>query len=131
MNRRRQGDLGELSALYWLASKGAAVALPVGHSPDWDIAAEIMGRLVRIQVKTSTYTQNGRWKVTLATRGGNQSWSGLSKMFDQRRCEYLFAHVGDGRRWFIPTNFVGGGHGILLGGPRYAPFEIERGEALE
>src|ERR1700742_4555957 len=102
MNRRRQGDLGELSALYWLASKGAAVALPVGHSPDWDIAAEIMGRLVRIQVKTSTYTQNGRWKVTLATRGGNQSWSGLSKMFDQSRCEKLIGHVCNARRWIIP-----------------------------
>jgi hypothetical protein len=130
VNRRRQGDLGELSALYWLASKGVPVALPIGHSPDWDLAAEIMGRLVRVQVKTCSYARGDRWAVTLATRGGNQSWSGLTKRFDPTRCEYLFVHVGDGRRWFIPSTHVQGGTHILLGGPRYAAFEIDRGEAL-
>jgi hypothetical protein len=130
VDRRRQGDLGELSALYWLASKGVAVALPVGHSPDWDVAAEIMGRLVRVQVKTTTYWRNGRWVVTLATRGGNQSWSGLVKAFDSSRCEYLFVHAGDGRRWFIPSIYVVAQKGLILGGPRYAAFEIERGLPL-
>lgn len=33
---RQQGDLGELSAMEWLTSKGAAVFKPVFHSPDID-----------------------------------------------------------------------------------------------
>ena len=49
---REQGDFGELSAMQWLASQGASVALPVGHSPDWDLIAELDGRLLRVQVKT-------------------------------------------------------------------------------
>ena len=34
----------------------------------------------------------------ISTRGGNQSWSGLVKYFDGRRCDYLFALVADGRQ---------------------------------
>jgi Holliday junction resolvase-like predicted endonuclease len=50
---REQGDLGELSAMEWLASQGARIAIPVFHSPDWDLIAEAGGRVFRVQVKTS------------------------------------------------------------------------------
>jgi len=54
------------------------------RDPDYDLIADFGDRLVRVQVKTSTYRlktstyrRNNRWEVTLATRGGNQSWNGL------------------------------------------------------
>ena len=47
-----------------------------------------------------------------------------------RRCDYLFVHAGDGRRWFIPSSVVGGGSGILLGGPKYEAYEVECGRPL-
>ncbi len=122
----RQGDLGEISAIDWLVGQGAAVYVPLLHSPDCDLVADLDGRLLRVQVKTSTYAQRGRFDVMLATRGGNQSWSGLVKRLDQRRCDYLFVHVGDGRRWFIPAAAIGGGTRIVLGGPKYAGFEVDR-----
>jgi hypothetical protein len=136
VNRRVQGDLGEFSAMEWLASKGALVWIPLGHSPDVDLMAELDGRLLRIQVKTSTYrteTPNGhgRWQVAIATSGGNQSWSGAAKKFDASRVEYLFVLSGDGRRWFIPASVVEGARAILLGGAKYSEFEIERGSSLE
>jgi len=130
VNTRWQGDIGELSAAAWLASKGARVALPVCHSPDWDLVAEIMGELVRVQVKTSTVVSHGRWRVALCTKGGNQSWNRVTKWFDSGRCDYLFAHVGDGRRWFIPTVFLNARNAVVLGGRRYAQFEIEPGMPL-
>jgi hypothetical protein len=97
----------------WLASKGALVWIPLGHSPDVDLMADLDGRLIRIQVKTSTYkveTPNGhpRWQVSIATSGGNQSWSGAAKEFDASRVEHLFVLVGDGRRWFIPADVIEG-----------------------
>ena len=66
----------------------------------------------------------------LAIRGGNQSWSGLVKRLDQKRCDYLFVHVADGRRWFIPAAAVDGGTHIVLGGPKYAAFEVDRGPPI-
>jgi hypothetical protein len=130
MHWRKQGDLGELSAAEWFASKGANICFPVGHSPHWDFIAEQEGRLLRVQVKTCICFRKTRWDVTLCTRGGNQSWNGIVKRLDFERCDYLFVVVGGGRRWCIPSNALGGGSHITLGGPKYAEFEVEPGRPL-
>jgi hypothetical protein len=128
---RVQGDLGEASAIEWLTGQGALVSKPLFHCPDYDVVADMAGRLVRVEVKTSS-RQNGRgrWEVAICTRGGNQSWSGITKPFDPARCDYLFVHVGDGRRWFIPAVRIEGAHSIAVGAPKYREFEIEPGPAL-
>ena len=126
----RQGDIGELSAINWLIAAGAVVSLPMFHSPDYDLIADFGERPLRIQVKTSSSWHKERFVVALCTRGGNQSWNGVVKRLDATRCDYLFVHVGDGRRWFIPASELGGGSGIVLGGPKYAEYEVEPGEAL-
>jgi bifunctional DNA-binding transcriptional regulator/antitoxin component of YhaV-PrlF toxin-antitoxin module len=135
LNRRQQGDLGEVSAMDWMTRLGALVLLPLGHSPDFDLVAEVAGRLLRIQVKTSTQeveTPNGhaRYSVSLATNGGNQSWSGVSKFIDPKRIDYLFVLTACGRRWLIPATDLGGKRAIQLGGPKYAEYEIERGTGI-
>ena len=123
--------MGELSAMEWLASKGAHIYVPVGHSPDIDLIAEINGHPLRVEVKTATHRNSiGRWEAMIATRGGNQSWNGVAKYFDANRCDYLFVHVGDGRRWFIPSLELDAKAGITLGGPKYAEFEVEPGRPL-
>jgi hypothetical protein len=114
-----------MSAMHWLAFRGAFVYLPVGHSPHVDLIADFGDELVRVQVKTASHFRHARWEVSLCTRGGNQSWNGIVKRFDPRRCDALFVHVGDGRRWYIPTASLGGASGILLGGPKYATYEID------
>jgi hypothetical protein len=136
VNRRVQGDIGELSAMEWLASRGATVWVPFNHSPHVDLMAEWDDRLVRVQVKTSTFrgpvkADGDRWRISIATNGGNRSWTGLTKKFDPTRVDYLFVLVGDGRRWFIPAHFVEAARSIALGGAKYSEFEVERGTAFE
>ncbi len=130
MSPRKQGDLGELSAIDWLGEQGYALYLPLGHSPDVDLIALDDERAVRVQVKTSTVYCNHRWDVTLCTRGGNRSWNGLVKYFSAERCDRLFVLVADGRRWYIPSEQVSAGSTVRLGGPKYAAFEIEPGRPL-
>lgn len=128
---RVQGDLGELSAIEWLVSRGASVFIPIGHSPDVDLIASLAGEPLRIEVKTCARADRaGRWKVAIATRGGNRSWSGSVKYFDPARCDLLFVLVGDGRRWLIPTSALECSSGLTLGGPKYSDFEIESGSPL-
>jgi hypothetical protein len=127
---REQGDFGELSAMCWLASKGASVAIPVGNNRHWDLIAELDARVLRIQVKTTRTFRLGRWEVTVATRGGNQSWNRVAKLLDISRFDYLFVLVGDGTRWFIPTESIGGTSALRLGGPKYSEFEVERGDPI-
>jgi bifunctional DNA-binding transcriptional regulator/antitoxin component of YhaV-PrlF toxin-antitoxin module len=136
IDRRRQGDLGEASAIEWLTRQGATIWSPQGHSPDADLIADFDGHLLRVQVKTSTCRVDRsdgceRWDVQLATNGGNQSWSGVSKIFDPSRYEVLFALVADGRRWFIPSEAVEASQGVILGGVKYSEFEIERTSPID
>ena len=128
---RRQSDAGELSAINWLFSAGARVYVPLFSDPDCDLIADFGNRVHRVQVKTSTCWRNDRFVVALCTRGGNQSWNGIVKRLDATRCDRLFVHVGDGRRWYIPAAVLGGGSGIVLGGPKYAQFEVEAGAPLQ
>jgi hypothetical protein len=127
---RRQGDLGELSAMEWLAKAGASVFVPLLHSPDYDLVADFGDGPLRVQVKTSTCWVRNRWVVALCTRGGNQSWNRVVKRIDASRCDKLFVHVGDGRRWFIPISALDGGSGMVLGGPKFAAYEVESSDPL-
>jgi len=69
LNPRRQGDLGEVSALAWLVGQGYVVWTPFGHSPNADLIAEQHdGRLLRVQVKTSNFLRGHRYEVATCTR---------------------------------------------------------------
>jgi hypothetical protein len=125
-----QGDQGEGFAIGWLMAQGWTTAMPIGNCSDYDALADIDGRIVRVQVKTSRYFRNNRWGVSLITAGGNQSWTGVVKRFTPDRYDYLYAHVADGRRWFIPSHAIEGSRGILLGGPKYAEYEVDPGHPL-
>jgi len=130
MNRQEQGDKGELSAMSWYVGLGCSIYVPVGHSPDADFIADDGVRLIRVQVKTCGYREKDRWAVTICTRGGNQSWSGLVKRFTAARCDALFVVTVDGRRWCIPADAVEGTTKVFLGGRKYAEFEVEPGSPL-
>jgi hypothetical protein len=80
-----------------------------------------------ITVFSSTVLRNRRYEVALATKGGNRSWSGKVKSLDPSRLEYLFVLVADGRQWFIPAKAIEAKTTLLLGGPRYAAFEVGTG----
>jgi hypothetical protein len=128
---RGQGDAGEASAICWVLSRGGCAFVPAGHTPsDYDLLVDFGEEVLKVQVKTSTMFRKGRFEVMLATRGGNQSWNGTIKYLDASRCDYVFVHVGDGRRWFIPTSALDGGSHALVGGPKYAKYEIEPAQPL-
>jgi hypothetical protein len=115
-----------MSAAEWLTNAGYGVWIPLCHSPDVDLIAQDGDDLLRIQVKTCTRrTDNDRYEVAVCTRGGNRSWSGLTKRLDPARYDFLFVVVEDGRRWMIPAGEVDAGFAIKVGGPKYARFEID------
>lgn len=68
--------------------------------------------------------------MTVCTRRGNHSWNGLVKRIDPLRCERLFVHVGDGRRWYIPLlRWEEAGESVSA--PSYAEFDVEPGQPLQ
>src|SRR3954451_14744103 len=130
MHPRLQGDFGELSAAMWLTSQGAKVSKPIGHCPDYDLVADFGEQLIRVEVKTCTRRYNGRWQTQLCTHGGNQSWTGTVKLFDAHRCDFVFVHVGDGRRWYLPTEALAAGRAVSLGGEKSAGSGVHGGPPI-
>jgi hypothetical protein len=129
---RGQGDRGEQLAALWFEARGVAVFAPRFHNPrDFDFIVEWDERVQRVQVKTTTQFRNGRWEVSVCTRGGNRSWSGVVKHLDPSRYEYLFVVVADGRQWLIPSAEVEGGTLICLGGPKYAEPLLQNAASLD
>ncbi len=126
-NPRLQGDIGMGAALGWFLSQGYRVALPLGESQPWDLIVEDHeGRVLRVQVKTTTHrSPYGRYVVTLATRGGNQSWNRVARKFDANVVELLFVLTDDGDRYLIPTHVIGACTALSLG--PMSQYRLERG----
>jgi len=122
---RKQGDVGEARAIAWLTEIGATAWVPLFHSPDVDVIAELDGRFHRVQVKTSSAFRNDRYEVQVATHGGNRSWNGIVKHFSRERCDFLFISVADGRTWFIPATAVAASTCLHVGGPKYSEYLID------
>jgi hypothetical protein len=128
---RGQGDRGEVLAAIWFAERGVTVFTPFFHTPQHvDFIVDWGGAAQRIQVKTTTQFRLNHWEVTVCTRGGNRSWSGMVKHLDPTCYDQLFVVVGDGWRWMIPSAEVGGGAAIRLGGPKYERYELDPGPPL-
>jgi len=125
-----QGNQGEMHAVAWLMGRGWLGGMPIGNNPDYDVIADIDGGLLKVQVKTTRYFAHDRWSVALCTGGGNQSWNRIVKRFSPDRYDFLYAHTACGRRWFVPSERIDGGNAILLGGPKYAAFEVDAGPPL-
>lgn len=103
---RKQGDLGEVSAMEWLASTGAKLFIPLFHSPDVDLVADLGGHLHRIEVKTCTHMRGDR--EVLRSRASETAADG-SSLPPPLDCK----------------------SGLTLGGPKYSQFEIDRGRPLK
>lgn len=76
-----------------------------------------------MQVKTTTYrSPYGVYVVSLATRGGNQSFH-TSKPFDPTAVEWVYVLTDSQERYLIPTTHIRG-RGTVNLGRRMAGFRV-------
>jgi hypothetical protein len=122
-NPREQGLIGLTDAIAWFGRHGWSVCLPLIDSQPYDLVVDDGTSLQRVQVKTTTYrSRYGIYVVSLATRGGNQSFH-TSKAFDPGACELLYVLTDDGDRYLIPTGVIHSTTTISLG-VRYAEHRL-------
>ncbi|MEX1165113.1 MAG: group I intron-associated PD-(D/E)XK endonuclease [Nitriliruptor sp.] len=122
-NPREQGLLGLTDAIAFFGAQGWSISLPLIDSQPYDLIVDDGTRLQRVQVKTTTYrSRDGVFVVSLATRGGNQSFH-TSKDFDPTSCELLYVLTDARTRYLIPAADAGGRTTINLG-ERYASYRL-------
>ena len=114
-NSKSQGNVGVGAAIAYATRMGYCVSIPLNDSQDYDLIFEIDDQLVKIQVKTSRYTEpSGSYTVQLRRTGGNQSYH-TAKPFDASKVDYLFVLVGNGDTYFIPTHQIDTVNAITVG----------------
>ena len=129
---REQGDFGELSAMHWLAWQGASVALPVGNSPHWDLMAELDGRATARPGEDLSLRQQaaaGRSRVCDARRQSEleRVWRSTSIPADSTTSSSSSATDAGGSSRRTASRAAAGSR---LGGPKYAEFEVDRGDPI-
>jgi hypothetical protein len=122
-NPREQGLLGLTDAIHWFGANGYSISLPLIDAQPYDLIVDDGDRLQRVQVKTTTYrSPYGIYVVSLATRGGNQSFH-TSKPFDPGAAELLYVLTDSDERYLIPTHRIRARGAVNLG-KRMAPYRL-------
>jgi hypothetical protein len=120
-NPREQGLIGFTDAVAWFGGRGWSVSVPLIDSQPYDLVVDDGTQLHRVQVKTTTCrSPYGTFIVSLATRGGNQSFH-TSKDFDPAASDLLYVLTDDRERYVIPTSTIRSRTSLHLG-PKLARF---------
>lgn len=109
-NPRKQGDIGVSAAIHYYTLKGYEILFPLTEATRYDLVVDTGEKLLRVQCKTSTYTENdGRsYQVGIATCGGNRSWSGVKKFISKDECDLVFIWCANDSLWEVPSEALHG-----------------------
>lgn len=124
MYQSLQGNLGLGKAIEYFTSKSIPIAIPLNDTQKYDLVADFNGKLQKISVKTSRYTENGiSYSVQLRNTGGS---SGNNKVrpFDNQSCDYIFIYTAKEELYLIPSNIITAINSINVG-PKYEQYKIK------
>ncbi|UDY25255.1 group I intron-associated PD-(D/E)XK endonuclease [Nocardioides sp. Kera G14] len=108
---------GPMLAAAWFSLRGCAVSWPL-EPARYDLLLGVGERLLRVQVKTTTYAVDGSWVVRLSTA----ERSNLT--YDPDEIDHFFVIDGDLGMYLIPSRSVGGLQELRLSA--YAEFRVAR-----
>ena len=113
-NLRHLRIAAETLAASWFALRGCVVSLPIESSP-YDLLVETAGRIDRVQVKTTTYFNQGGWMVTVGHHPDTHSKRSQRLLaYDPDEIDLFFVVDGDMTMYLIPYRAVAGRVRVLL-----------------
>ena len=112
-NPRKQGDIGEMAAMFYYAKQGHEVFYPMTESSRADLIVVKDNKMVRVQCKTSTVKKpKGSYVVQLTTGGGNQSWNRVRKKLS---VDEVFIWCDNDSIWVFPIEELEGMSTVCVG----------------
>jgi len=100
---KRQGELSELAFVHKAASLGFGVARPYGDNERYDFIVDSGQRLWRVQVKSTTYSEEGCYRLRAI-----RHLCGREVPYRPSEVDFLVAHVIPEEGWFVlPIRAIG------------------------
>lgn len=109
-----QGRVGLVNAIKDLTELGHVVSLPLIDNQCYDLVADIDGKLLRVEIKTTSVITPTGPDVQLKRVRPNTSNNVIHK-FNNSVVDFVYVYCTDGRSWFIPSSEVKAGCCIRLG----------------
>lgn len=112
---KQQGNVGVSAAILYFTRQGYTVSIPLNDSQDYDLIADIDGKLNRIQVKTTRYVgADKNYVVELRSSGGTKG--DVYHRVSEGSCDLLFVLTANGDEYMIPRErFIKNKCGLTLG----------------
>lgn len=103
LNSKQKGNLTELQCITAFYENGYAVSIPYGENSRYDFIADIKGKLIRVQVKTSSIKNGDTTAIEFSCRSTRVNSSGsISKRYNEEEIDY-FATFWNGQCYLIPV----------------------------
>lgn len=103
MDTKKKGNLTELRCLAAFMENECGVSIPYGDNSKYDFIADVNGKLLKIQVKTSSYTNDEKTAIQFSCRSTHVNCKGVSNVrYSKDEIDY-FATYWENKCYLIPV----------------------------
>lgn len=102
LSSKQKGNLTELQCITAFYELGYAVSIPYGENSRYDFIADVNGKLLKIQVKTSTAKDNGA-VIEFSCRSTRVNSQGnISRTYTKEEIDYFCTYY-NGKCYLVPV----------------------------
>lgn len=104
LSTKAKGNLTELQCITAFYELGYQVSIPYGENSRYDFIADIKGKLIRVQVKTSSLRKDTEGAIKFATRSTRiNATQNISHSYTDNEIDY-FATYWEGQCYLVPIS---------------------------
>jgi len=101
MDTKLKADIAESAVTTELLKRGFSVLHPVGDRLSYDLAVDLGGRILRIQVKSAWYNAKARYYVVDARRTKTNRRRMLRKRYDESDFDFAIIYLSDKGAFYV------------------------------
>lgn len=98
MHTKKRGELSELAFLYKATGLGFNVSKPYGDCAQYDFIVEHLGRVSKVQVKSTSHLNKSR---TGYQQNCRRNWNAGTRYYEAGEVDYFAFHVAPRDTWYI------------------------------
>lgn len=106
MDTKLKADIAESAVITELLTRGHNVLCPVGDRLSYDIAVDINGRLIRIQVKHAWYNSKDKAYIVDARRTKTNRREMVRKKYTDDDFDYAIVFIGEKKVFYVIPSYV-------------------------
>lgn len=103
MDTKKKGNLTELRCLAAFMENECGISIPYGDNSKYDFIADVNGKLLKIQVKTSSYVNDEKTAIKFSCKSTHVNCKGVSNVKYTKDDIDYFATYWENKCYLIPV----------------------------